>query len=161
MPYLSVVDVHLILERADGHVLLAERAGTGYADGLLNVPGGKLEDGEDVRTAAIREAREELGVVVDPGDTRYVCVVHHRNPGEEARVGFFFATSVWAGEPVNAEPDKCAGLLWADPDDLPGHTIAYSAAGVRAYREGSAFVLHGWDPAAGGSLSIADGVDSW
>jgi 8-oxo-dGTP pyrophosphatase MutT (NUDIX family) len=59
--YRSVVDVHLILQR-NGQVLLAERAGTGYADGWLNVPGGKLENGETVLDAAIREAREEVGV---------------------------------------------------------------------------------------------------
>ena len=47
MVYRPVSDVHLILERPEGQVLLAERANTGYADGLVNVPpGGKLEDGE-------------------------------------------------------------------------------------------------------------------
>lgn len=39
MTYRPVVDVHLILERSDdGEVLLAERANTGDADGLVNVP---------------------------------------------------------------------------------------------------------------------------
>lgn len=154
MTYRPVVDVHLILERPDGHVLLAERANTGYADGLVNAPGGKLEDGEDVRAAAIREAREEIGVEVDPAHARCVAVIHHRAPDGEARVGFFFATSIWRGEPVNAEPHKCAGLLWADPDDLPPHTIAYGAAGLRAYRCGEAFALDGWSADAPSTLAI-------
>ena len=154
MTYRPVVDVHLILERADGQVLLAERANTGYADGLVNVPGGKLEAGEDVRAAAIREAREEIGVDVDPAHARCVAVVHHRAPTGEARVGFFFATSTWQGEPVNAEPHKCAGLLWVDPDHLPPHTIAYGAAGLRAYRTGQPFALDGWDANAPAALAI-------
>jgi 8-oxo-dGTP diphosphatase len=155
VPFRSVVDVHLILERDDGRVLLAERAGTGYADGLLNVPGGKLEDGEDVRTAAVREALEEIGVVVDPDDARYVGVVHHRNPGGETRIGFFFATRNWTGEPLNAEPHKCAGLIWIDPDQPPENTIAYTAAGLRGYRSGSPFLLDGWDAATGRRLDIS------
>jgi 8-oxo-dGTP diphosphatase len=154
MTYRPVVDVHLILERHDGHVLLAERANTGYADGLVNAPGGKLEEGEDVRAAAIREAREEIGVEVDPDDARCVAVVHHRAPDGEARVGFFFATRTWEGEPVNAEPHKCAGLLWVDPDDLPPHTIAYGAAGLRTYRSGEPFALDGWDANASAALAI-------
>ena len=60
-PYRTVVDVMLIL--VDGsRILLALREGTGYADGLWNLPSGKLEAGEDVVAAVIREAREEVGL---------------------------------------------------------------------------------------------------
>lgn len=140
----SVVDVHMILRRRDGQILLAQRAGTGYADGRWNVPGGKLEAGEDVLTAAIREAREEVGVEIDPGDVRFVTVVHHRNPGGEARVGFFFTTDRWRGEPFNAEPDKCSELIWIDPDVPPPDTIAYSSTGLAQLRSGLPFTLDGW-----------------
>ncbi|GAB4077532.1 NUDIX hydrolase [Nostocoides australiense] len=139
----SVVDVHLILQRSDGHILLAERAGI-YGDGLLNIPGGKLEAHEDVRAAAVREAWEETGVFVNPDDARCVAVIHHRNPYGESRVGFFFATTRWTGEPVNAEPTKCRRLLWANPDQPPAETIAYSAAGLRAWRTGTPAALDGW-----------------
>lgn len=52
--------------------------------------------------------------------------------------------SVWDGDPVNAEPDKCAGLVWVNPDSLPSNTIGYTAAGLRAYRDQTPFVLDGW-----------------
>ncbi|CAO0825770.1 Methyltransferase domain-containing protein OS=Streptomyces microflavus OX=1919 GN=Smic_13830 PE=4 SV=1 [Streptomyces microflavus] len=39
----EVVDVHLILRRGPD-VLLARRANTGYADGLLHMPSGHAED---------------------------------------------------------------------------------------------------------------------
>lgn len=154
--YCSPVDVHLILIRADGWVLLAERRNTGYADGLLNLPSGKLEEGEDVRAAVIREAREEIAVRIDDTDLRCASVLHHRSPGGNGRVGFFFAAERWHGEPVNAEPHKCAQLRWADPDALPPETVSYTAAGLRAFRAGRTFDLHGWDPDRSSPLALGE-----
>ncbi|GAA2136766.1 NUDIX hydrolase [Kitasatospora kazusensis] len=139
-----VLDVMLILERADGKILLAERANTGYADGLLNLPSGKVDDGESVTDAVIREAFEEIGIKVDADDLRTVHVVHFRNPEGQPRVGWFFATRRWEGEPVNAEPAKCAGLTWVTPEQLPSHTVPYNAAGIAAYLRGTPHATEGW-----------------
>jgi 8-oxo-dGTP diphosphatase len=145
VPHTVVVDVMLIIER-DGLVLLAERSGTGYADGALNLPSGKLEPGEDVVAAVIREAHEEVGVVVDRADVRAVHVMQHLNPEGQTRVGWFFKADRWVGEPYNAEPHKCARLLWAPADHLPGNTWPYTAAGLAQYRAGTPFSLHGFAP---------------
>lgn len=59
MPYTCVIDVLLLLVR-DHDVLLALRENTGYADGQWNLPSGKLEDGEHILDALVRETREEL-----------------------------------------------------------------------------------------------------
>lgn len=144
MPYTVFVDVMMILER-DGHVLLAERANTGYADGALNLPSGKLEPDEDVVAAAVRETFEEVGIHVDRDDVRAVHVMHHRGPEGNTRIGWFFAAQRWEGEPYNAEPHKCAGLLWAPIDALPAHTWPYTVAGIAAYRERVPYSLHGFD----------------
>ncbi|MET8848554.1 NUDIX domain-containing protein [Amycolatopsis sp. NPDC004625] len=87
MPYNSFVDVLITLERGE-QVLLAQRVGTGYADGQWNLPSGKLEDGEDLVAAIIREAREELDVEVDCDDLEMVTSVHYLNPEGQAKVGF-------------------------------------------------------------------------
>lgn len=143
MPYTSVVDVLLILHR-DGKVLLAERAGTGYADGLWNLPSGKLEDGEDLVSALVRETREEIGLQLDPGRVRHAVTVHHRNAEGQARVGLFFVATSWAGEPVNAEPHKCARIAWYPADALPTGTYPYTAAGIACWVKGETFGLDGW-----------------
>jgi 8-oxo-dGTP diphosphatase len=141
--YRSIIDVHVILER--GHeILLLERQGTGYCDGMLHLPSGHLDEGETLTHGAAREAREEVGVQIDPADLRLVTVVHHRQHAGFARVGMFFATSRWAGEPRNAEPHKCGKLLWCDPSMLPADTIGYPAAGISAYLTGTPFAAHGW-----------------
>ncbi|GHH74746.1 hypothetical protein GCM10018793_16690 [Streptomyces sulfonofaciens] len=141
----TVIDVMIILERSDGSILLAERSGTGYADGMLNLPSGKVEPGESVIEAAVREAREEIGIRIEEPSLRLVHVMQHRNPSGRVRVGWFFATPQWAGgEPFNAEPHKCAGLSWHRADQLPGHTVPYNALGIAHYLKGEPFSVHGW-----------------
>lgn len=138
----EVVDVHLIVRRGD-EVLLARRANTGYGDGLLHVPSGHVEAGEDVREAVIREAREEIGLVLAPGEVSAELVLQHRGPAGNPRIGWFFETTYGAGgEPFNAEPDKCDELSWHRADALPDDMVAYCRAGIEAWRAGQRFVLH-------------------
>ena len=85
----EVVDVHLVLRRGE-EVLLGRRVDTGYADGLLHAPSGHVEDGEDVLTALIREAHEEVGVMLRPEDVSVALVMQHRAPGGGERIGWFF-----------------------------------------------------------------------
>jgi 8-oxo-dGTP diphosphatase len=142
--YRSVVDVYALLQRRDGMILLLERSGTGYADGQLCPPSGHLEAGESVVDGVIREAREETGVLIDPGDLVFRHVVHHRNPEGQARVGMFFTAARWQGQPANMEPHKCAGLVWADPADPPASTVPYTSAALAAITRGASFSLDGW-----------------
>lgn len=142
-----IVDVHTVLIRG-GHVLLMRRAGTGYADGLLGLPSGHLEQGEDVVTAAIREAHEETGVRLDRRFLDYVHVMH-RKPGDGglSRVGFFFQSRQWIGEPANLEPHKCSELIWHPIDrPLPKDTIPYLVVALHQIYWGSPFSVYGWRP---------------
>jgi 8-oxo-dGTP pyrophosphatase MutT (NUDIX family) len=137
----------IILER-DGAVCLAERQGTGYADGMLNLPSGKLEKNEDVFDAVAREAWEEAGIVVQRDALQIVHVMHFRNPEEEPRVGWFFIARHWEGEPRNMEPHKCAGLSWHPIGQLPNNTVPYNALGIAHYLKGEPFSVHGWERSA-------------
>jgi 8-oxo-dGTP diphosphatase len=142
--YRAVVDVYVLLQRPDGMILLLERSGTGYADGQLCPPSGHLEDGESVAGCAVREAAEETGVDIDPADLVFTHVVHHRNPEGQGRVGIFFTATRWAGEPVNREPHKCAGLQWADLAKPPANAVPYTAAALAAITRREVFSLDGW-----------------
>lgn len=142
--YRSIVDLYVLLCRGDGRILLLERANTGYADGQLCPPSGHLEAGESVLSGALREAREEVGVEIAPEHLHHVHTVHHRTPGGEGRIGIFFLAETWTGEPGNREPEKCAGLLWADPAQPPPHTVPYTAAALAQIHEGRAFSVDGW-----------------
>lgn len=118
--------VYLIRDRL---VLLQKRQNTGYMDGMW-VAGavGHIELGETAVAAAVREAAEEIGVVLEPTDLRPATVMQ-RTDGTDAaieqRVDWFFTARSWRGEPTIREPYKCAELHWFDLDDLPGAIPAY------------------------------------
>ncbi|MFE2541071.1 methyltransferase domain-containing protein [Actinacidiphila glaucinigra] len=164
----EIVDVHLVLRRGD-EVLLGRRVNTGYADGLLHAPSGHVEDGEDVLTAMIREAHEEVGVALRPEDVSVALVMQHRAPGGGERIGWFFEADGGVHEPVNREPEKCSELGWFPLEALPDDMVAYCRAGLEAYRAGERFVLHlhepgdtiAHDPAGPGrAVVLADGACS-
>jgi 8-oxo-dGTP diphosphatase len=140
------VDVLLLLSDGD-RVLLSLREGTGYADGKWVLPSGKLEVGEDVVGAVLREAAEEVGLRLNREEVRLAATVHHRSRAGQGRVGLFFAAeyeSTRHGEPVNSEPHKCAEIAWFPATDLPANTYPYAAAGVAAWLEGEPMRLSGW-----------------
>ena len=142
--FASIIDVHVILRRAD-RVLLLRRTGNVYASGQLCLPSGHLEQGESVCQAAVREAFEETGIMLGPETLRHVLSIHQRNRGtSDTRVGFAFTPSAWTGEPVNAEPHKHSELIWADPDDLPADMAEYTAAVITAVGRSLTFTLNGW-----------------
>ena len=154
MPYTTVVDVLLLLVR-DEQVLLAQRHNTGYADGQWNLPSGKLEHGEDLLTAIIRESHEEIGLHLRPDDLDMVTSVHYRNPEGHARVGFFFHPRRWTGEPHNAEPHKCSQIRWYPFDELPANTVPYTHAGIEQFRQDKPFGLQGWTHSATPALIVS------
>ena len=55
------------IDYRDGKIFIAKRQMTGDMGGRWEFPGGKIEDGEDLQTAVVREMQEEFGVTVTVG----------------------------------------------------------------------------------------------
>ncbi|MDR2602536.1 MAG: NUDIX domain-containing protein [Spirochaetaceae bacterium] len=62
----------------DGKIFAARRNTCGEMTGKWEFPGGKVEDGEDVRAALIREFNEELGVEIECGEKLGECIFEHK-----------------------------------------------------------------------------------
>jgi 8-oxo-dGTP pyrophosphatase MutT (NUDIX family) len=145
-PLRCTLDVLLLLTR-DDQVLLALRQGTGFADGLWNLPSGKVEPGESAVAAVIREAREEIGIRLSEDQLSLAATVHCRNSDTDTRVGLFFAAAAAEsaqGAPYNAEPHKCAGIAWYPLTALPAGTVPYNALGISLYLREACFGTIGW-----------------
>ena len=124
-----VVPAAYVLLRREDRVLLQLRRGTGYRDGhWAAAAAGHVEPGESVVAAALREAREELGIGVVAEDLHPVATLHRGEPGGpalEQRVDFFFAATRWTGDPVLQEADKAADLRWFALDALPEPVVPH------------------------------------
>ena len=131
--YQMCIDLHVILRDEHGRVLLGERRNTGWADGQFGLPSGHLECGETATAGAAREAEEEVGVVITTDNLRLVHVMHHHT--DSGRLAMFFEATTWSGEVSNMEPDKCAGWLFFDPDELPANVVPYIAEALAGTSE--------------------------
>ncbi len=137
---LCVVNILLI---KDKKILLMRRMNTGYRDGDYEVPAGHIDGGEPVTIAAIREAKEEIGVNIKKEDLRVVHVMHRYGEKHE-RIEFFLIADKWEGEPTITEPDKCDDLQWFSLGDLPENTIPKARHGIEQYKLGVIFSEFDW-----------------
>jgi len=114
--------VYLVFVK-DGKVLLLQRDNTGYMDGHYSLPAGHLDGNETAKTAAIREAKEEVGINLLPENLQLVHTMHRQVDPDDRygheRIDMFFEAKHWQGEPRNAEPHKCNELAWRNIHDLP------------------------------------------
>jgi ADP-ribose pyrophosphatase YjhB (NUDIX family) len=135
-----VVDLHVVL-RNGAEILLGLRCNTGFCDGLYHLPAGHLEAGETILDAAVREAREELGVDIRTADLALVHTMHHRS----GRIALFFEVRRWTGRVTNAEPHKCAALAWFPQDGLPENLVPYARAALENIGNGNGVSAFGWE----------------
>jgi 8-oxo-dGTP diphosphatase len=132
----------VLRRREDGveRVLLQLRRGTGFLDGHWAVSAaGHVEPGEDAVAAAVREAAEEIGVVLDRADLVPLCAVHRtaapHEPVDE-RVDFFFECSRWTGRPQRREAHRAAELRWFDLAALPTPVVPHELRVLEGLRRG-------------------------
>jgi len=130
---------YVLLRRGD-KVLLQLRRNTGYMDDhWAAAAAGHVESDESVFEAAIREAREELGITVKAADLLPLCAMHrtHRNgqPIDE-RVDFFFSCLRWEGEPRLVETDKAADLQWFALSALPDPVVPHELSVISTLVDG-------------------------
>ena len=67
------------IDYRDGKIFIAKRQMTGDMGGRWEFPGGKIEEGEDLETAVIREMQEEFGVTVSVGRKITTGTFTHRD----------------------------------------------------------------------------------
>ena len=99
--------------RRDGELLLIRKK-RGFGAGKINAPGGKIEPGESALESAIRETREEIGVV--PIAPRQCGELHFQFAD-----GYSLHCSVFCAEGCEGEPVETAEALpfWVRADAVP------------------------------------------
>jgi 8-oxo-dGTP diphosphatase len=99
-----------------GRVLLTQRKAGTHLAGAWELPGGKVEPGEDPREALRRELREELGIAAHVGEI--VEVTFHRyEDAAKAVLLLFYEAAREAGSPEPRAVDVAA-FRWAARSEL-------------------------------------------
>ena len=123
--YLSRIGVDILLQRKNEttgkeEILMLKRAGTGYYDGYYDLPGGHLEEGEDIFDGMIREAKEEIGITMNRENMKIIHIYHKFKRG---MLKFVFKTDYYEGIPTNAEPQSCEKIEWIEFENLPENIV--------------------------------------
>jgi 8-oxo-dGTP pyrophosphatase MutT (NUDIX family) len=112
----------LVFLLKEGEVLLAmkkRRFGAGKWNGL----GGKLEPGESVHAAAVRECQEEAGVTPEElqevAEIKFHYLPDPNDSNMNVTVSVFTATN-WLGDPIETEEMRPAWFKFAD---VPYHSM--------------------------------------
>ena len=122
--------VEVIIQRGD-KVYMIRRQNTGYMDGYYAFVGGHIEQGESLKQAGIREAKEECGIDIKEEDMELICGI--RNGERENYFNFFYRVTKFDGEPKNLEEGKCDKTICVDIDDIPENTIPNGKRAVYNY----------------------------
>ena len=120
----------LLIKRAQNHKLWA---------GHWHCVAGKIEDGESPRDAIVREAFEEIGLVISEPVLK--CTVSARTIDYfdncsifESTQLFFMAELPHNQTPVNMEPQKHEDIGWFAITDLPQPMIPVVDFGLQAFQ---------------------------
>lgn len=102
-------------------ILLAMKK-RGFGAGRWNGVGGKLGDGETIEQAVIREAHEEISVIVQESNLQKVAELTFQFPRRPDfdQIVHTYVTETWSGEPVESEEMKPE---WYISNNLPFDTM--------------------------------------
>ncbi len=98
------------LRDAGGRLLLVHQA---YGDRVWDFVGGGAEPGESPEETAVREAKEEMGLTVEP---RGLIGVYFNRP---RRILVFIFNGLVTGGTLALQSEEIAEIGWFGPDDLP------------------------------------------
>lgn len=107
--------VAVALLRRDGRVLMQQRPFGKAHGGLWEFPGGKVDAGESLDSALIREIEEELGIVLDAGALTPLTFAAIAG---EAVVILLYTCREWQGEPQCLEGEAIGWFTMAELDEL-------------------------------------------
>lgn len=104
----------------DNEILLAMKKRS-FGAGLWNGSGGKVNSGETLEQATVREAHEEIGIAIEEKDLESMGMLHFRSVNERFNwdTAIFFVRR-WNGDPAESEEMR---PQWFPKNALPFDTM--------------------------------------
>lgn len=121
------------IENNEEYVLLQRRCNTGMLDGEYDVAcSGHLEKGETLKIAAIREAKEELGIDILEENLDLISAINAKY-GDIQYVSMAFHVTKYQAIPHIVEKDKCNQLKWVPINNLPSNLAVHTKKIIDSY----------------------------
>jgi 8-oxo-dGTP pyrophosphatase MutT (NUDIX family) len=98
--YVGVVIKH------DGRFLICKRNPEGMIPGMWSIPAGKIEDGEDVKTAAQREFFEETAININDQELKFLGMIPRYSRDGKRMKGLMYVYMVEAERAMNPDLDE-------------------------------------------------------
>ena len=76
--------------------------------------------------AAIREAQEEIGVIINDLELVHVLHVQKSKTNTKDIFGFYFLVQSWQGIPLNNEPHRHSEIGWFDINTVPENITSHA-----------------------------------
>ncbi len=131
--------IYLIIRNKKQQILLQRRQGTKLWPGFLALPAGHIDVNENAYEAAVREAKEELGITIKVEDIVDTFVVNRKNKSLPPYYDVYFEISNYLGNINIMEPEKCSELVWCDIDKLPEDVIDFEKEAINNNLRGIKF----------------------
>ncbi len=135
--------VLLILINAQQEVLLLRRINTPFCNNCYSLPGGQIELHESATQAIIREAKNSLGIIIDPASLQFAHCMS-RKCNEPEFISCFFSTTQWSNMLINAEPSRHDELRWFSIDNLPENIVPAHRQALELIAQNIHYSEHGW-----------------
>ena len=133
----------VILEK-DGKILLGmrhpdpDKADSAFrSSGEWCLPGGKLDWGETLEDGAIREVKEETGIIIK--NSQVISVHNCKNEHAHFMTAGLVAHG-WDGEAKVMEPDEVVEWKWFDINNLPQPRYFPSFEVIENYVQGKFYI---------------------
>jgi len=108
----TIVVAAAVIRDGRGRILVATRPQGRHMEGLWELPGGKVDAGEDPEAGLVRELCEELDIEVRVGPPITFSI--HREAGRRILL-LFFEAAIMDGVPTPLEGQQ---LRWVEPAEL-------------------------------------------
>ncbi len=102
----------------DGKVLITRDSG----DDVWELPGGRLDEGEEPKEGILREIREELGVEGKIEGIFQVRAMYHPRDKADILVVYYIISLVDETAEFKVDPEEVAEMAWVDRESY----VAYS-----------------------------------
>ena len=126
------IKTRLLLHDKNRILLIKQTAQNG---GKYTLIGGRIERDEFAKATLVREAKEEMNIIIESKNLQLAHVLHKKD-AENTRVILYFKAIVWGGTPQNLEPEKFKEVDLFNFEYLPKKLSRTAQYILKRYRNG-------------------------